>query len=208
MTVLIMIKKTDRIRKFETLMGEEGKVFRISEAMLKGIHSSMIYKLRDSGEITQLSRGIYQVNDNNSFSNTDFAVVAVKSSAAVVCLISALSFHGLTTQIPHSVSIAIRQGARAPKIDFPPISVHRFSEVSYNAGIETHKDADIEFKIYGPEKTIADCFKFRNKIGMDIVLEALKLYKKSKKVNIPLLTKYAKICRVDKVMKPYIEASI
>jgi hypothetical protein len=104
--------------------------------------------------------------------------------------------------------MAIEKGAREPKSNFPPIATFRFGEKSLHSGIEKHNIDGVKVKIYCPEKTIADCFKFRNKLGMDIVLEAVKLYKVRKKFNIQKLIKYGKICRVDKIMMPYLEAII
>lgn len=126
---------------------------------------------------------------------------------SVICLISALSFHEITTQIPHEVFIALKQGVKAPKIDCPPLSVHLFSATSFEAGITIYEIDGVAVRIYSPEKTLADCFKFRNKLGMDVVLEALKMYRnRQTKMNIADLMKYARTCRVEKVMQPYLES--
>jgi len=114
----------------------------------------------------------------------------------------------MTSQIPHEVSFAIAKGAETPRIDFPPISVHRFSGEALTAGIQNHEVDGVTIRIFCPEKTIADCFKFRNKIGMDIALEALKLYKARKGFNSSELIKFARICRVENIMRPYLEAMI
>ncbi len=106
------------------------------------------------------------------------------------------------------MSVALEKGAKEPKLGFPPISTHRFGEKSLESGVEKHCIDGVQIKIYSPEKTIADCFKFRNKIGMDIALEALKLYRKRKDFNIQKLIQFGKICRVEKVMMPYIEAML
>lgn len=104
--------------------------------------------------------------------------------------------------------MAVPRESRQPSLDFPPLSVHHFSDLAFNAGIEEHQIDGVSIKIYNPEKTLTDCFKFRNKIGMDVVLEALKRYKIGKQFNLEALFKYAKICRVEKVMHPYLEVSI
>ena len=106
------------------------------------------------------------------------------------------------------MSLAVPRESRQPSLDFPPLSVHRFSDLAFDAGIVEHQIDGVSIKIYNPEKTLADCFKFRNKIGMVLVLEALKLYKIRKQFNLEALLKYAKICRVEKVMRPYLEVSI
>ena len=185
-----------------------GGTIRTSEALKKGIHPVTLYKLRDSSLIEQISRGVYRLADMEAMSNPDLATVSSRAPHAVICLISALSFHGITTQIPHDVSIAIERDSRSPKIAYPPISVHQFSRKSYRIGIEKHIIDGIPVKIYNPEKTLADCFKFRNEIGMEVVLEALKLYKSRKKFDINKLLEYAKICRVEKIIKPYLEAAL
>ena len=140
--------------------------------------------------------------------NPDLITVSLRFPNSVVCLVSALSFHGITTQIPHSVSVAIPRKSRPPSLDFPPVQSHQFSDDAYTAGIETHQIDGVAVKIYNMEKTLADCFKFRHKIGMDIVLEALKLYRDRKKLNLTKLINYGKICRVEEVMKPYLEALV
>ncbi len=177
----------------------------MSEAINLGISRYMLYSLRDKGIIEQMSRGIYRLASLPAMTNPDIATVSSRFPNAVICLISALYFHKITTQIPHEVFIAIKQKSRLPKIDFPPISVHKFSDTAYSEGIETHIIDGIPVKIYSAEKTIADCFKFRNKIGMDIVLEALKIYKTQKKFKPDLLMKYARTCRVEKIITPYLE---
>ena len=134
--------------------------------------------------------------------------VALRTPHGVLCLISALAFHNLTTQIPHKVWLAIKRNDYRPKIEYPPISIHQFSAQSFSLGIDEHIFDRIPVKIYNPEKTIVDCFKFRNKIGMNIVLEALAFYKERKKINPTKLIKYAKICRIENIIKPYIESII
>ena len=178
---------------------------RSSEALKAGIHSRTLCRLREEGILDLVSRGIYRLADQKPISNPDLVTVAIRIPQAVVCLISALAFHELTTQIPHAVYIALIKGAEPPRLEHPPLSVHRFSNASLNAGIEEHRLDGVKVRIYGPEKTLADVFKFRNKIGMDLVLEALKLYKVRKIFNLGELLKYARICRVEKVIRPYLE---
>jgi predicted transcriptional regulator of viral defense system len=195
-------------QKAQQIIEKKGGMIRTSEAIKSGIHPRIFYSLRDSGALEQLSRGVYRLSKTKPISNPDLVTVAVRFPRAIICLASALSFHQITTQIPHAVFIALEKGAETPRIDHPPISVHRFSKESLFTGIDRHKIDGVLVQIYSPEKTLADCFKFRNKIGMDIVIEALKLYKTRKKFNLGELMKYARICRVEKVMKPYLEASL
>ena len=192
----------------QQIIQDNGGIIRTAEAIKAGIHPRTIYQLRDNGELEQLSRGVYRLAGKEVVSNPDLVIVATRIPQAVVCLISALAFHEITTQIPHAVSIALARGVDSPRLDYPPITTHRFSEPTLRTGIEEHKIDSVSIKIYNPEKTLADCFKFRNKIGMDIVLEALKLYKAHKRFNLGDLLKYAKICRVEKIMRPYLEAHL
>jgi predicted transcriptional regulator of viral defense system len=198
----------NRFEKARKLIKQNNGIIRTSEALKAGIHRRTLYELRDTGELEQISRGIYRLAEQKPISNPDLITVAARFPKAVVCLVSALSYHDITTQIPHAVSIAIEKGAESPRIDYPPVSVHRFSGYSLTEGIEEKKIDGVTVRIYNPEKTLADCFKFRNKIGMDVVLEALKFYRERKKIRLDELMRYARICRVEKVMKPYLEATI
>jgi predicted transcriptional regulator of viral defense system len=195
-------------KKLEKIFLENGGQLRMSEAINRGISRYMLYKLRDKGIIEQISRGVYRLRELPEIGNPDLVTVSLRYPNAVVCLVSALAFHGITTQIPHSVSVAVPRGSRAPSLDYPPVSPHQFSKNAYTAGIETHQIDGVSVKIYNMEKTLADCFKFRNKIGMDIVLESLKLYRDRKKFNLAGLIKYGEICRVEEAMKPYLEALV
>jgi predicted transcriptional regulator of viral defense system len=185
-----------------------GEVIRTVDALKRGIHPRTLYQLRDSGQLVELSHGVYRLEGCAPLSNPDLVIVASRVPKAIVCLISALAFHEITTQIPHHVSIALPKGATTPQIEFPPIVSHRFSGASLTEGIEEQHVDGVLVKIYCPEKTIADCFKFRNKIGIDVAIEALKLYKARKNFDLKMLLKYAKICRVKNVMLPYLEASL
>jgi predicted transcriptional regulator of viral defense system len=192
----------------EKIFRQHGGQLRMSEAIKLGISRYMLYSLRDKGVIEQISRGIYRLAELPPISNPDLVTVSLRFPNAVICLISALAYHEITTQIPHEVSIAVPRNSRIPSLDFPPIRGHRFSNASYKAGIVEDRIDGVTIKIYSPEKTLADCFKFRNKIGMDVVLEALKLYRIRKRFDADELLKYARICRVEKVMRPYLEATV
>lgn len=195
-------------RHFIELFRKNGGQLRMSEAIAEGITRYMLYSLRDKGIIEQVSRGIYRLVELPPMSNPDLVTVSLRFPNAVICLISALSYHNITTQIPHAVSVAVPRQSRVPSIDYPPVQSHRFSKEAYNSGIENHKIDGVSVKIYNPEKTLADCFKFRNKIGMDVVLEALKLYRSRQQYNLERLLAYAKICRVKNIMTPYLEATV
>lgn len=205
-----MKKRRDFLQQFDEAMDifkKNGGVMRTTEAIKAGIHPRMLYYMRNSDYVEMLTRGVYYLPENQP-RYPDMVAVASKYSKAVICLVSALSFHELTTQIPHSVSIALPQGATTPNLEYPPVSAYRFSGKAYTEGVIPHRISNVRINIYCAEKTIADCFKFRNKLGMNIVLEALKLYKSKKDFNITRLMRYAKICRVDKIMTPYLEMTV
>lgn len=188
------------------IISQKQGIIRTSDAIRSGIHPRVLYELRDSGRIEMISRGVYRLSELDALSSPDISIIAARVPGAVLCLVSALSFHNLTTQIPYKVSIAIEREAKIPRIDYPPVSVHRFSGKSFTSGIETHITDGVNIRIYDAEKTLADCFKFRNKIGMEVVLESLKFYRSRHRFDIEKLLEYARICRVKKIMKPYLEA--
>lgn len=194
--------------KAKQIIHRGGGVIKTSDALKAGIHPRTLYQLRDAGDLELISRGVYRLTEIEAVSNPDLVIVATRIPNSVICLVSALSFHEITTQIPHEVSIAIPKDGKPPMIDYPPVRVHKFSKDSFQAGIAEHRIDGVAVKVYSPEKTLADCFKFRNKIGMDVVLEALKLYKSRMKFDHKKILEYAKICRVDKVVRPYLEATI
>jgi predicted transcriptional regulator of viral defense system len=190
------------------VFGTHGGQLRMAEALALGLSRHMLYALRDRNIITSSGRGIWRLTELPPPANPDLLVIGKRIPHAVVSLISALTWHNMTTQIPHRVSIAIPRKSRIPTLDHPPLDVHKFSQLAYENGIEEHMVDGVTVKIYSPEKTLADCFKFRNKIGMDIVLESLKLYKARKPFQPEKLLEYARICRVENVMRPYLEASL
>ena len=192
----------------EEIFRRYGGQLRMREAIAHGITRYMLYALKDRGVIEPVSRGIYRLRELPPLGNPDIVTVSLRFPNAVVCLVSALAYHGITTQIPHEVSVAVPRDSRMPSLDYPPIRAHRFSQEAYKPGIETHQIDGVPVKIYSREKTLADCFKFRNKIGMDVVLEAVKLHKTRNGFNFGELLQYASICRVEKVMRPYLEALV
>lgn len=192
--------------KARAAFGTRGGVLRTSEAMRLGVHPETLYAMRDSGTIERLSRGLYRLFDLPPLSNPDLATVGLRVPQGVVCLISALYYHELTTEIPRRVDLALKRGATAPRLDSPPIQVHWFSGQAFMEGVEVHPIDDVPVRIYSPEKTIADCFKYRHKLGIDTALEALKLYLGRRAANVDDLMRAAASCRVANVMRPYVEA--
>ena len=194
------------VKAAETAFRKHGGMLRTSEAIALGIHPRTLYRLRDSNRLVSVSRGLYRLADLPELSEPDLVPVATLVPQSVVCLISALAFHSITSEIPHEVYVALPRSVKRPRLSFPPLRVFWFSGAALTAGIEQHKIDDVPIKIYGPEKTVADCFKFRHKIGLDIAIEALKLCRERKGSTPRTLLHYARICRVDRIMRPYLEA--
>lgn len=189
------------------LFREYGGILRTSEAIRLGINPKTFYAMRSQRLIEMMSRGVYRLVDEMLVTDQiDFTLVIKRLPKGIICLISALAFHELTSQIPHYVYVAYQQGWRQPKSDYPPVKIFRYSKNSFEVGIEYHEFNGIQVPVYSAAKTVVDCFKFRNKIGLDVAVDALKNYwHKYKKSTADELVEYARICRVDKVMKPYIE---
>lgn len=180
----------------------------MSEAIVLGIHRRELYALRDRGDLEAISRGLYRLIDMPDPSLPDFIPVAKKIPGGVICLISALAFHEITTQIPHFVYVALPSQAHKPAISYPPMRYFWYSQKLLATGIQEHSVDGCTFKIFDVEKTLIDCVKFRNKIGMDIVLEALKMYWQSRNTNLNKLFEYAKLFRVEKILKPIMETIV
>lgn len=193
-------------RKAEAAFKKHGGMLRTSRAIALGVHPRTLYALREAGRLRQVSRGLYRLADLPELGNPDLAAVAARIPQGVVCLISALAFHGITTQIPHKVDVAVPRGTKQPRLRFPPIRVFRFSAPMQRAGIEKHRVDNIEVRVYSAAKTVADCFRFRNRIGVDVAVEALRLLHQRKKAPMRQLLEYARLCRVERVMMPYLEA--
>lgn len=185
-----------------------GGLIRTKEAIELGIQSRVLKQLVQANKLEQISRGVYRIPGKQPISSPDLFTVAARIPNGVICLISALSFHDITTQIPKKVFIALERTAETPRLDYPPLSIHRFSRKAFSEGVEIHKIEGIEVKVYSIEKTLADCFKFRNKIGIDVAIEALKFYRSRKKIRMNDVYRYAKICRVENIMRPYLEVVV
>jgi len=194
--------------QLQTLFRQHGGQLRLSEALAGGFSRYQFYQLRDEGLIEPISRGFYRLADLPPIENPDLVAAATRFPSAVLCLISALDWHGITTQVPHQVHLAVERDARLPVLDYPPVAGYRFSGRAFSEGVEQANVDGIILNVYNLEKTLADCFKFRNRIGMDVVLEALELYRTRKTFRPGKLMEYARICRVANVMAPYVEAKL
>ena len=172
-----------------------------------GMRREYVQRLTRQGVLVRIGRGLYVLPDAPASSHRSFAEVSKAVPNAVVCLLSALRFHGLTTQLPSEVWIALDQKARRPARPPFPIRIAYFSGRTLREGIEDHVIDRVPVRIYSAAKTVADCFKFRYKIGTDVAVEALRDYLKNFRTGGDALWQYAKVCRVANVMKPYLEAA-
>jgi predicted transcriptional regulator of viral defense system len=170
------------------------------------IHPQQVSRLVSKGELIRVGRGRYMLPQAEHSENLGLALVAAAVPRSVICLLSALRFHGIGTQAPHEVWIAIEQGAARPRVDYPPVCVTLISGPAFTFGVERHPIDGVPARIYSPAKTVADCFKFRNKIGLDVAIEALREALRAKRCTREELWAAAKVCRVSTVIRPYIEA--
>jgi predicted transcriptional regulator of viral defense system len=195
------------LSKARHVFANHGGMLRTSKAIRLGIHPRMLYALRDTGDIERVGRGLYRLSTAPPLSSPDLVPVAIRIPRAVVCLISALAHHGLTTQVPHAIDLALPSHAQIPKIDDVPLRIFWYSEPSFSAGIDVVTIDGVPVRLYSREKSIADCFKYRNKIGLDVAIEALRTYReRTPKPNFQALAKFAQINRVQRVMRPYLES--
>jgi predicted transcriptional regulator of viral defense system len=201
-----MAAKGDKFVETKRIFREHGGLLRTSQAIRAGVHPRNLYAMRDAGVLERLDRGLYRLATLAPLSSPDLVSIAVKVPRGVICLISALSYHRITTQIPHEIYLALERGTESPRLVQPPLRVFWFTGSAFTEGIEKHDVDGVSIRVYSPEKTLADCFKYRNKIGLDTAIEALKFYRDRKKVNVDGLIKFAAICRVEKIMRPYLEA--
>lgn len=199
---------TSAREKALTIIRNRGGIIRTREALSLGIHRRTFYSLRDEGEIVPVTRGLYRIEEMEIPTQVHFADASKRIPKGVICLLSALSFHELTTQMPHQIWIAIDRKARKPKIDYPPIRVFHFSNASFAQGIEMHRIMEQEVKIYNSAKTVIDCFRWKNAVGIDVAIEAAKDYLKRRDSSPSKLMEYARACNVEKFVRPYIEALI
>ncbi len=198
----------------QTLVQQAQQVFeahhgtlRTVEAQRAGIHPRTLYSLRDAGKIERLARGLYRLSILPAPGEPDLLTVAKKVPRAVFCLLTALSFHRLTTQVPHAISIALPRTARIPRLDHPPLEVFRFSPASLHTGVEQPRTAGgTLIRVYSAEKTLADVFKYRHKLGVDVAVEALRSYSRRRGRDWQKVLEHARVCRVENVMRPYLES--
>jgi predicted transcriptional regulator of viral defense system len=183
-----------------------GGMMRTTRVLAAGVHRRDLYALRDSGVLERLSRGVFRLADLPPLSDPDLVTVAARVPEAVIAVVSALHVHGLTTEIPHEVSIALPVGTARPRLDWPPLRIYRLSGSTFTSGIEIHKRDGVAIRVYCAAKTVADCFKFRNRLGVEVAIEALRAGLAAPAFTVAEFYRAAKLCRVDRIVRPYLEA--
>lgn len=166
----------------------------------------VLTRLTAAGLLEKVGRGLYRLPDAQVSEFESLGTIATKVPQAVFCLLTALQFHELTTQLPRQIWIAMPRGSHPPRVDYPPVKMVQFTGDAYSAGIEEVERDGVRLRVYGVAKTVADCFKHRNKIGLDVALEALKDARARSKASVDDIRRFAKICRVANVMRPYLES--
>ena len=200
--VLMNASKTQRALQ---VIRENG-VLRPRDLIPHGIPRHTLRTLRDRGVIERVGRGLYVLADTTITEHHSLAEASKRVPRGVICLLSALSFHGLTTQNPSQVWMAVDRKGWSPNLDLPFVRLVRFSGPALAHGVELHNIEGVEVKIYSPAKTVADSFKYRNKIGLDVAMEALRDCLRQRKATVDQLLEAAEVCRVARVMRPYLES--
>ena len=194
-------------RALMAIMGRN-KLVRSRDLRESRVDRSELRRLTAAGVLERVTRGVYRLVDAPATEAHTVATVIKRVPQGTVCLLTALQLHGLTTQLPHQVWIALDRKARRPRLTDLPVRVMRFSGAALTAGVETRKVEGVAVRVYGPAKTVADCFKYRNKIGLDVAIEALRDYRRRYPKRGEELREYARVCRVLSVMKPYLEVLV
>lgn len=185
---------------------DHGGVARFSTILKAGFHPDSLAALEQEGKVEKIGRGLYRLTNYTPGSHPDLVAASLQAPKGVICLLSALAFHEVTNEIPKHIDIAIPRGTHANRIKYPPVRFYQFAPKTWEAGIENHKIEGHRVRVYNLAKTVIDCFKFRNKIGIDVARDALKLALTEKHTKPKEIMQYAKICRVDNIIKPILEA--
>ena len=180
-------------------------IVRPADLEARGVPRGQLYRLVRDGLVERQTRGIYVAGRHPITAEHTLAQVAKRVPGGVLCLLTALRFHDLTTQNPAEVWIALPEKARKPRLDYPRLRVARFSGPALTEGIETHRVEGVEVRVYSAAKTVADCFKYRNKVGIDVAVEALRDFSRRHRGGGTALARFARICRVSRVIQPYLE---
>lgn len=197
-----MHSKSDRL----LTLAAKRQILRSKDIFALGIPRNYLPRLVRKGVLRKLGRGLYASTSSNVTEHLSVVEAAHKVPKGVLCLLSALQFHKFTTQAPHHVWMAIDGKAWAPRVVSPPVRLVRMSGAALHFGVKEYPVRGASLKVYTPAKTVADCFKFRNKIGLDVALEALRECRRLKKASMDDIWAAAKVCRVANVIRPYLES--
>jgi predicted transcriptional regulator of viral defense system len=181
-------------------------VFRVKEAKALGLHPEQVRRLIRLGQLTRLGRGLYAPATAEAGEHHTLAEVAKRVPKGIICLLTALRFHALGTQHPREVWLAVDRRAAIPKLDVAPVRIVRMTGAAMTSGVDEHEIEGVTVRVTSPARTVVDCFKFRNKLGVDVALEALRLARQRKRVQNRELLHYARLLRVEKPMSPYLQA--
>ncbi|PNU19340.1 transcriptional regulator [Geothermobacter hydrogeniphilus] len=197
----------DRKQQILDLARAKGLI-RAADVKAAGISRNYLYQMHKEGLLQKKAVGLYSLPGVPVTEHSALTEVAKRLPHAVVCLVSALNYHGITTQIPHEIWLSVPRGSWRPDVAYPPLNLTYVSGEAYSFGIQEHVINGVAVKIYTPAKTVADCFKFRNKVGLDVAIEALREVWRSRKATMDELFEAAGIDRVSKIMRPYLEATV
>lgn len=197
---------TDRHRTLKLARRPQGVTAR--DLAAADIHRQVLSRLVAAGELERIARGIYRLPEHPLTEHHALAIAGAAVPQGVVCLLSALQFHGIGTQLPSEVWLAIDRRARRPALKYPPLRIVRYTGSALTEGVEIHRLEGQTVRVYNVAKTLADCFKYRNKVGLDVALEALREAWRARRFKMDELDHYAAICRVQRVMRPYLEAVV
>jgi predicted transcriptional regulator of viral defense system len=189
-------------------LAQQRRVLRAADVRAQGWSPQLLLSLHQAGKLKRVARGLYSLPQTEISEHQALIEVCGRVPKAVLCLLTALQYHHIGTQMPHQVWIALPQGTQTPSLDYPPLRIVRLSGQAYTEGIQTMVEHGSPLRIYNVAKTVTDCFKFRHKIGLDVALEALKEAWRTRQVTMAELNHHAKINRVDRVMQPYLEAVV
>lgn len=199
---------SDSVAEQVILLVRERGILRPRDLDPMGIPREYLRRMHERGQLIRTGRGLYILPDSALTESHGLAEAAKRVPDGVICLLSALVFHGLTMQAPFQVWLAIGPKVWRPKVDYPPLRIVHFSGAALTSGITVHQIEGVSVRIYDPAKTVADCFKYRNKVGLDVAMEALRDCLRQRTCTVDELWHYAEICRVQSVMRPYLEAMV
>lgn len=197
-------KEADRVLELADKLG----MLRVRDLKAASLHHEHLRRLCQQGRLERVGRGLYRRPDADVTEHTTLVTVSKRFPHGVICLLTALRFHEIGTQSPRDVWMALRRGTAIPRKGDLPVRFMVFSAASFEAGVEEHTLENVPVRITNPAKTLADCFKYRNKVGLDVALEALREAVRQRKCKADDIWRYAKVCRVTNVMRPYLEATL